>query len=63
MMCSRELNSEVAANGPCSEEAYWYGRCRAMETDVDVSISRIFLIFREYFGRDTIGFQSEALDI
>ena len=38
MMCARELNSEVATTGPCSEEAYWYGRCRAMESDVDVSI-------------------------
>ena len=37
-MCARELNSEVATTGPCSEEAYWYGRCRAMESDVDVSI-------------------------
>ena len=39
MMCARELNSEVATTGPCSEEAYWYGRCRAMESDVEVSIN------------------------
>ena len=42
MMCARELNSEVATTGPCSEEAYWYGRCRAMESDVDVSIVKLF---------------------
>ena len=36
-MCARELNSERAANGPCAEEAYWYGRCNAHESDVDVS--------------------------
>ena len=41
-MCARELNSEVATTGPCSEEAYWYGRCRAMESDVDVSNVQLY---------------------
>ena len=36
MMCSREMSSERATNGPCAKEAYFFERCQTYKSDTDV---------------------------
>lgn len=49
MMCSREMSSERATNGPCAKEAYFFERCQTYKSDTDVSYCFLFsflILFR-----------------